>query len=340
MYRASLYDCAHYNRTVDRTERFYLIQQLISRHGVVPVRRFLDALEVSPATFKRDLEYLRSRLNIPIIWDREANGYRYDPKSRLQELPGMWFSAEEIYALLTMQRLLQNLEPGLLGAHVAPLLGRLTAAIDSGEHPLDEVQRRIRILHLARRTLPLRCFQTVARALLERRRLRVTYYTRARDELSERELSPQRLVHYRENWYLDAWCHLRGDLRSFAVDAIRAADMLDAPSRQVDEAELDAVLASGYGIFSGRATQWAQLRFSALRARWVATEQWHPDQRGRYDDDGSYVLEIPYSDDRELIMDILKHGGDVEVLAPPALRARVRDALAGALARYDEPGAT
>ncbi len=319
---------------MDRTERFYKIQQLIHRHRVVTARRFREELEVSPATFKRDLEYLRSRLNIPIIWDRDANGYRYDPHAKVRELPGLWFSAQEIYALLTMKHLLENLEPGLLGPHVEPLLERLTAAIGSSEHPADEVQRRIRILHMARRTLPLGHFEAAARALLERKRLQVTYYNRARDDETERVLSPQRLVHYRDNWYLDAWCHLRNDLRSFSIDAIRGADILDQVAREVSTEELDAVLASGYGIFSGRQTQWAQLRFTPVRARWVGSEQWHPEQRAHYEPDGSYVLELPYSDDRELVMDVLKYGPDVEVLAPPALRERVRQQLAEGLRRY------
>jgi predicted DNA-binding transcriptional regulator YafY len=319
---------------VDRTERFYKIQQLIHRHKVVSARRFRDELEISPATFKRDLEYLRSRLNIPIVWDRDANGYRYDPQAEVQELPGLWFNAQEIYALLTMKHLLEGLEPGLLGPHVEPLLERLTSALGSGEHTADAVQKRIRILRMARRTMPLRHFEIAARALLERRRLRVVYYNRARDDETTRVLSPQRLVHYRENWYLDAWCHLREDIRSFAVDAIRAAELLEEPARDVKDAELDAVLASGYGIFSGRAVQWARLRFSPVRSRWVAAEQWHPEQKSAFAPDGSYLLEVPYADDRELIMDILKYGPDVEVLEPPALRQRVRDLLAEAMQKY------
>jgi predicted DNA-binding transcriptional regulator YafY len=319
---------------VDRTERFYKIQQLLHRNKVVTARRVREELEISPATFKRDLEYLRSRLNIPIVWDREAQGYRFDPASPARELPGLWFSAQEIYALLTMKRLLEGLEPTLLGPHVEPLLARLTAAIGSQQHSADEVQKRVRILHIARRTLPLAHFETVARALLERRRLALVYYTRARDDETRREVSPQRLAHYRDNWYLDAWCHLREDLRSFSVDAIRDTRVLSERAQDVPEADLDAVLASGYGIFSGLTTQWARLRFTPERARWVSAEQWHPSQRASFASDGSYLLEIPYSDDRELIMDILKHGAEVEVLEPGALRQRVRDALTAAVQRY------
>jgi predicted DNA-binding transcriptional regulator YafY len=127
---------------------------------------------------------------------------------------------------------------------------------------------------------------------------------------------------------------LRQGIRSFAVDAIRAADMLDEPVRSVAERDLDEVLASGYGIFSGRDVQWAVLRFTRERARWVAAEQWHPQQRARFDPDGSYLLELPYSDHRELVMDILKHGPEVVVLAPDSLRAEVREALQAGLERY------
>jgi predicted DNA-binding transcriptional regulator YafY len=142
------------------------------------------------------------------------------------------------------------------------------------------------------------------------------------------------LVHYRENWYLDAWCHLREDIRSFAVDAIQEAAVLDKRAKSVPERELDEVLASGYGIFSGRATTWAKLRFTPERARWVAAEEWHPEQKGRVDPDGSYVLEIPFSDHRELAMDVLRHGPHVEVLEPQSLREAVQQQLAAALARY------
>jgi predicted DNA-binding transcriptional regulator YafY len=323
---------------VDRTERFYKIQQLIHRHKVVNARRIQEELEVSHATFKRDLEYLRSRLNIPIVWDRERNGYCFDPHANMQELPGLWFSAEEVYALLTMKRLLENLEPGLLGPHVEPLLKRLSAAMGTQPHSAERMQSRIRILQMARRTLPLQHFESAARALLEGRRLKIAYYTRTRGERTERTVSPQRLVHYRDNWYLDAWCHLREDIRSFAVDAIQHAEILDEVAQELPAAELDAVLGSSYGIFGGRPTQWARLRFTPERARWVANEQWHPEQISRVEADGSYVLEVPYADDRELVMDILKHGAEVEVLAPEALRERVRGVLNDALHRYANRG--
>jgi predicted DNA-binding transcriptional regulator YafY len=318
---------------MDRTERFYKIERLLNGRRVVPLRRFLDELEVSRATFKRDIEYLRSRFNAPIEWDREAGGYRLQEGARF-ELPGLWFNASEAHALLVMRHLLANLEPGLLGEQMQPLMERLESMLGSKRYSTDQVRRRIKILQMAHRDMPLPHFSLLASAILDRKRIRITYYARGNDETTERDVSPQRLVHYRDNWYLDAWCHLRKGVRSFAVDAIRDAAPTDAAAKDVADDELDRVLGSGYGIFSGEQTQTARLRFTPSRARWVSREQWHSKQKGSFEKGGHYLLEFPYSDQRELVMDILRHGAEVEVLGPASLRKAVAEALASASALY------
>ncbi len=323
---------------MDRTERFYRIDQLLNDKKIVPFSLLVEKLEVSRATIKRDLEYMRNRLNAPIVWDREEGGYRFAGReggAAQYELPGLWFSAQEVHALLTMQHLLMGLDTGgLLGPHIAPLLARLRALLGTTDDTTEEIHKRIRILGMASRRMALDHFAVVGSALLRRKRLLISHYVRARDETIEREVSPQRLVHYRDNWYLDAWCHLRNDLRSFAVDAIRRAEIIEQPARNVPEKTLDSVLGAGYGIFSGRKVAWAKLRFTPERARWVSLELWHPKQKARFEKDGSYLLEVPFSDSRELAMDILKQGAGVEVLAPATLRREVAAQLKAALDRY------
>jgi predicted DNA-binding transcriptional regulator YafY len=113
-------------------------------------------------------------------------------------------------------------------------------------------------------------------------------------------------------------------LRSFSIDAIQALRTTAEPAIEIDEAELNRELESGYGIFSGAETRQAVLRFSPQLARWVSRETWHPDQSSDYDADGFYILRVPYSQDTELVMDILKHGAEVEVLEPAELREKVK----------------
>ena len=147
-------------------------------------------------------------------------------------------------------------------------------------------------------------------------------------------VSPQRLIHYRDNWYLDAWCHERNALRSFSLDAIQNVTLLDEIAKTIVEADLDAELGSGYGIFSGREVEWAELCFSVERARYVGREALHKEQTGEWLPDGRYLLRIPYSDERELIMDILRHGDDVEVLSPASLRSALQRKIAQIHAMY------
>jgi predicted DNA-binding transcriptional regulator YafY len=321
---------------MDRTERFYRIDRLLRATPVTPFVKLREALGVSPAQLKRDLAYMRERLNAPIEFDRDAKGYKFGRPlaGPRYELPGLWFSAEETHALLTLYQVLKGLDSEVLGEQVAPFLERLRAILGAGDHSWKEVENRIRLIPIGRRAPQAGHFGVVAGALMRRRRLHVTHFNRASGAETERDLSPQSLVYYRDNWYLDAWCHLRNDLRSFSVDAFRAAAMLDERAKEVAKADLEEYLSAGYGIFAGRKVEWATIRFTPLAARWVSAQRWHSKQKARTEADGSYVLEVPYANDQELLMEVLKFGPEAEVLGPPALRKRAAAQLQEAAARY------
>lgn len=315
-------------------ERLHRIDQLLHERRLVSREDMLKELGVSLATFKRDLAYLRDRFNAPIEYDRDRGGYCFGQQGTgpRYALPGLWFSEAEVAALLTMSQLLQELDSNLLTPHIQPLVSRIDTILGAGKVSSEELRRRIRITRAGARPPSNHLFPGIGLALLQRRQVHIRYYGRARDDTTERTVSPQRLVHYRSNWYLDGWCHLRNGLRSFALDGILAMQTLDEPAQECDDATLDAFFSAGYGIFSGNAVRWARLRFSAERARWVSTEHWHSQQRGSFDADGRYVLELPYSDPRELLGDLLRHGSSVEVLDPPDMRQMLREELQAALA--------
>jgi predicted DNA-binding transcriptional regulator YafY len=319
---------------VDRTERFYRIRRRLIEKGALTRREIEEDLEISHATFKRDLEYLRDRLNVPVVWSRERQAYVLDPAAEQAELPGVWFSPAEIYALLEIEHLLGSLSPGLLGSRLEPLRQRLAELLERGDRGHREIRRRIRVIGPGTRRVNREVFEAVSLGLLGRRQVFIRHLRRGDGGVTERAVSPQRLVHYRYNWYLDAWCHLRRDLRVFSVDAIRAAAVREEAAREVEAAELDRVLGAGYGIFAGATTETAVLRFTPEAARWVADEAWHSRLLGRIEADGSYRLELPYSGEPELVMDLLRHGAGVEVLAPPSLRERVARELALAARQY------
>ena len=291
-------------------------------------------LEISRSKLTRLIADLRNQIGAPLIFDTAFNGYRYDTDDGRHPLPGLWFTSEELHALITLDHLLQTLQPGLLDSALAPIRTRLDALLKTEHLGSGAAQERIRILTMAARSKDMQHFQAVASAVLQRKRLVIDYYSRERHESSTREISPQRLAHYRDNWYLDAWCHKRKGLRIFAVECIHRADTLDKPAKAVPESTLNKELGSAYGIFAGTPVATAVLRFTAKRARWVADETWHPEQQSRWLNDGRYELSIPYSNDKELIMDILKYGADVEVMAPEELKEAVKDQLDAAARQY------
>jgi predicted DNA-binding transcriptional regulator YafY len=323
---------------MDRLERLYRIHGLLRSRRLVRTQQFLEELEISRATFKRDLEILRDRLRAPIVYDHGEEAYRYDDAvadSALWQLPGLWFTADELRALLTMDQLLADLQPGVLSELIGPIRTRLRELIESGEHTVDDVSRRIRVLTMGARAVEPAHFRTLSTAVLSRRRLHLRHLKRQTGEITERDVSPQRLVHYRDNWYLDAWCHRKQALRTFAVDAIENATVLEQKATEIKDETLDRHLTSGYGIFAGANVHEAVLLFNPTRARWVSREVWHPKQDGKLQLDGGYLLKFPYSREPELVMDILKYGADVEVLSPDSLREAVAKQLRAAAQLYD-----
>ena len=77
-------------------ERVYRYSELFqSRHHFSAIQ-FQQILEISPATFKRDLSILRDRFEFPIVYDRDISAYRLDRTTFKKQLPGVWFSLEEI----------------------------------------------------------------------------------------------------------------------------------------------------------------------------------------------------------------------------------------------------
>lgn len=329
---------------MDRIERIYKIELLIKHRGCVPFETLRTALEVSRATLNRDLAYLRDRLHAPIVFDRDRGGYCFSgpgptAEAERHELPGLWLSSTEIHALLTMHQLIEGLDgSGVLARHLQPMLERLHGMLGADAAQTREAFKRVKFSQPARRPVDSGHFEQVGGALLNRQRLRLEHLHRGRNQTEVREVSPQRLVHHRNVWYLDAWCHKAEALRRFALDALREVQRLPVRAKDIALKTLEAELDAGYGAFVGRKAQTARLRFSASAARWVAHEQWHPRQVGRRLEDGRHELSLPYTDPTELLMDLMRHGPEVEVIGPASLRRQLRERLEAALAATASPG--
>jgi len=321
---------------MDRYERILTLHRMLkSARRPVPLSRIMDDLSCSRATAYRDIAFLRDALGAPIDSDGDQAAFHYAPDEVERfELPGLWLTSEELQALLALNELVGRTGPGILASALAPFRSRIDRLLSNQNDGKSFPIERIRVIGSGTRKVPEATFRHVASAVLGRRKVKFDYRARSTDEGTTRTVSPQRLTHYRDNWYLDAWDHGRDGLRSFALDRIVQAQVVDEVAEDRPEAELNTHLASSYGIFSGAPKAWATIRFSPHAARWVADEHWHSQQQGQWLNDGRYELKVPYSNSRELLMDVLKYGPDAEVVAPISLREEMKIMLQLAVGAY------
>lgn len=321
---------------MDRYERTLALHRILkSARYPVSLQRLMDELACSRATLYRDIAFLRDALGAPVESEGEG-GFRYNEKDAERfELPGLWLNSDELHALLATHQLLDRTGSGVLSSALAPLRGRIESLLAQQAGGKRWPVERVRVIGSYVRQRDEIAFRVVASAVLERKRLAFDYLARSTNERTHRLVSPQRLTHYRDNWYLDAWDHDREALRSFSVDRIQHARVQDEAARDLPDAELDQHLASSYGIFSGAPKANATILFSAKAARWVADEHWHSKQEGRFLPDGRYQLKIPYSNAKELLMDVLRYGADAEIVEPESLRQQARTLLQLALSAYE-----
>ncbi len=316
--------------------RLYKYKSLLSGRRVLTAGQLAGQLEISRATLKRDLAKLRDQFQLPIRFDRERGGYCLDHDNKVHELPGLWLEREDLATLCVLQHLAGQLQPGMAGGKLDAIGSALTGLMRKHGIEVPSIARYTRILHARKRRVASAHLDAVNVATLTRRRLRITHFHRARGETSVREVSPQKIILYRDNWYLATWCHTREALRVFAVDAFREVEVLPTPCLDLEIARVDEALTASYGSFPGKPKGWVLLRFTPYLARWVADEIWHPRQVSRNLPDGSLELRVPFADERELVGDILRFGADVLVLEPQSLRAAVQKVLLVAAARYVE----
>ncbi len=319
---------------MDKFHRYNdLLRILKNRRLPVKLADLAEKMECDKATVKRIVSEMRDFLDAPILSNR--NGYQLDTsRSDSFELPGVWFSSGELVALLTMQQVLSGVREGVLADEFNELRQRIDKLLANRKIGSAHLAKKVRALMHGIRGKNISSFPLVADALARERQLQFTYHRRDTNQTEQRHVSPQQLLYYRGNLYLQAWCHQRKELRSFALERMHDCVMLDATIQSVEATIIEKAIGAGYGIFSGPADHIAVLRFKVPTAHWIEDEIWHEQQQQQWLPDGRLELRVPFGNPTELLMDILRHGADVEVISPASLRRALVQKLQQSLTQY------
>ena len=319
---------------MDKFDRIQKLHRILRSHRrPVPKRVLAEQLECSERNVQRIIESMQLYLDAPLAYDPSTRGWHYeeDPNNRF-ELPGLWLTSEELQALSLLINLLDTLGRGLLDEDLRVIDAEIRNLLEARGVNATRFMNHVRVLPIGNKPLVGKEIHTVAEALLKQQRLDMVY-TSYNHQQTERQVSPLKLVYYRENWYLDAWCHLRNELRTFSVARINRVQLLREKTKKLDKVLVDRYFSESYGIFAGKPRHTARLRFLPAVAREVASQQWHPDQAGEWQG-RDYILTIPYSVDKELVQDILRHTPHVIVEAPAVLKKAVKNKLQQGLENY------
>jgi predicted DNA-binding transcriptional regulator YafY len=163
---------------MERSQRMARINALVSRPLGVSMAQLIEELEVSRATINRDIELLRSQLNTPIVWDHDTYSYRLEAGSAVGDrymLPGVWLTPEQAYAFLTLNNMVEQMAPSLLGPFLLPMRGMLKEMLCQAEFPLYRLNEKIEIEMPGMPTLNDQAFALILDAIVKDQELEVGY---------------------------------------------------------------------------------------------------------------------------------------------------------------------
>lgn len=317
-------------------------------HKIVELHRLLSAsrsyrskkdltqtLRISSATFDRLVRELRYEFGAPLDYKKNYGGYRYNLKDGESfELPGLWFTTDELKALLCLEALVGSLQEGFLNETFSAFRTRLIKLLNSRSVNLADWSGRFKMVPIAYRPTNPEIFNILSEAVLHRRRVSIEYRKLQDQEYHSRSISPQAIIRYRDNWYVDAWCHKSEGLREFALNRIGSVTTEIESCKEVSLEDLESFFGHSYGIFTGPADNVVEIHFTGIAAREVAQEIWHPKQNGGWIRDDTFCLKVPYGDSRELLMDVLRWGPDAEIIAPIELRNEIEHTIISTAEKY------
>ena len=309
---------------MDRPIRLIEILQLLGGRRPWRPIEIAGRFGISERTAYRDLQDLGRLESIPIT--RDEHGYRLVEGATLR---GLALTATE-RAMLKL--LLQH--PAFRSA--ADLTAGLERRLDAATRELEETPQALTLAGpersgaIAQGLLPL-----LEEAVRERKPVSLLYRSLWSRRQTRRGLDPYAVFHRENAWYLVGHCHLRTEPRTFRLDRIAEAELLDG-AFDPPAFDLDAFLQETWGVYRGRTLHEVVIHFEASLAPLIREGAHHPEERIDTLGNGGLEYRVTISHLDEIARWIVGFAGAARAVAPPALVARVAEIAGGAYERHRE----
>jgi predicted DNA-binding transcriptional regulator YafY len=310
-------------------ERMLRIHQWLQSGKFPNASTLAREVEVSTKTIHRDIEFMRDRLNLPIEFDPVQNGYHYT--GEVSGFPTMQITEGEIFALVVAEKALQQYRGTSFEKPLLSAIKKMEQALpDTISLNLADVEQTISFRTRAEPILNLEIFDTLAKAVAQRRQLEL-HYRKPGHAAEARIVDPYHLANINGEWFLFAFDHARQGLRTFAPARIQAARPTGKIFERTRKFSLEKRLRDSFGVHSGEGKFEVVIRFAPRAADYIREKRWHPSQTLREFKNGGVELRLKLSSLGEVQRWVLGWGGDARVLQPPELAESVRQAAAAIL---------
>jgi len=309
------------------TRQWHLLRRLEVSNGLT-LRQLVESVPEdfpkNARTVRRDLEALEA-VGFPLVSEHHNGQTRWRLMEGFRDIPALGFSATELMALLLSRNLLKPLEGTEIQASLNSALSKASAALPPQGHEYVRAMEQMFSIGVGPHKNYRQHKQTidlVSQAIDRRKTVQMRYTSASRNGTGRREVDPYHLWFAGGGLYLIGHCHLRREVRMFAVERIRSIALTDHPYQMplgfnVEDYVQDALL-----IMRGGQRIGVELLFSKAAAAWVKDKSWHPSQETRLLKNGSLKMTLKVADNDELVGWILSFGSQVRVVQPAGLRKR------------------
>lgn len=309
----------------------YIISELQS--GKYPnCTTLAEKLEVSTKTIQRDIEYMKFQMDAPIEYDSSQKGYYFTHQNWF--LPQVFLSEAEREAMAIAGKILEQYSGLPAYDDVKTAFEKFFSYLPKEDAALRAENALFSFEPPPSSSVDREVFRSVQEAAKEQKKLRILYYTAYRNEQTERIVHPYHLRESMGTWYLIAYCEMRQQVLTFAMNRIQVAEQLNENFTVREDFNLEEFLKTAFLMFKGKQCYKVRICFSPYQARWMRERQWHPTQQVEEQPDGSLVLSFEVENLEAVRFWVLKYGAEAEVLEPEELRQLIRQELSKMIELY------
>ena len=322
-------------RTRPPWDRMMQIHERIKANRYPNCTKLGKDIEVSTRTIKRDIDFMKYRLNLPIEYDELRYGYFYTKP--VDQFPSMPVTEAEVFALLVAHKAIAQYQGTPYQEPLDAAFRKLTGQLDTqAKFTLGSLDEALSFRPFAPGDADLEIFQILTRALQEQRAVKFEYKNLGARNYQSRHVRPYHLACIQNHWYLFAFDVNRKAMRTFVLSRLRELELLKEKFAPDATFNPDDYLKGSFTVFKGTEDYEVVIEFDVWATDLIRGRKWHASQTFSELPNGTSRLTMRLNNIEEMEQWVLSWGLHATVLRPAELSNRLRKTIAGLAARYAE----